>query len=109
MNTACAKIFLFFLLGCIMTCLIGCKKEGKDNVPKFALKITSDVKGIDEILLNGYLANGTKGIIGKGGPSSDGYTVYIDNPLSSIYLYNIKGGPRLSATFSIFKSGCIVL
>lgn len=86
------KRFLIFLL-CITTCVIGCKKEEKDNVSKYALNITSDVEGIEEILLIGYLADGTKSVIGKGGPSPDGYTVYIDAPLSPIYLYNIKGVP----------------
>lgn len=79
--------------------MISCKKEEEKNKSKFALKITSDVEGIDTILLTGYLADGTKSIIGKGGPSPDGYTVYIDDPLSPIYLYNIKGVPDYQQHF----------
>lgn len=81
--------FALFLF-CVTIVLVGCNKE-IDLSNKFILKITSNEKGIDEIRVFAYLPDGTKTIIGRGKPSENGYTVYIDDPLNPMYLYKIGG------------------
>ena len=90
------KVALFLFAAMPVFC--GCEKEN-DNENKFALEIISEEHNIDEIRFTGYLSDGTRTLIGKGGPSGNGYTVYIDDPLAPMYLYNITRVPDYGEKF----------